>query len=111
MLQGKNTIVYVADQYSFDNLDAKYPSYQYWQHDGVGYGDYFREPAWFIRLDNISLGYTLTRDVLKVLQSIRFYLSFRNIAVITPWHGPDPEYNVYTYPSSTSATFGIDISF
>ncbi len=111
MLQGKNTIVYVADQYSFDNLDAKYPSYQYWQHDGVGYGDYFREPAWFIRLDNISLGYTLTRDVLKVLQSIRFYLSFRNIAVITPWHGPDPEYNVYTYPSSTSATFGIDINF
>ena len=109
--KGQNTVVYMADRYSFDNTDSFYPSFQYWSHDGVGYGDYFREPAWFIRLDNVSLGYTLKKNVLKVLQSIRFSVSFRNLAVLTPWHGPDPEYNVYVYPSSTSATFGIDINF
>lgn len=112
LLSGSNTLVYVKDQYSYDNLDSQVPSFRFWQHGGVGYGDYFLEKAWFVRIDNITLGYTLPKKWTKgLLSSVRFYGSMKNIATITPYKGADPEYDIYLYPSTSSFTFGLDIKF
>ena len=112
LLSGGNTLVYVKDQYSYDNLDSQVPSFRFWQHGGVGYGDFFIEKAWYIRIDNITLGYTLPKKWIRgVFSSVRFYASMKNIATITPYKGEDPEYNISLYPSTSSFTFGVDIKF
>ena len=70
------------------------------------------EKAWFIRLDDITLGYTLPKNVTKrILESVRFYVSVKNILTLTPYKGYDPEYDVYTYPSTSSFTVGVDVKF
>lgn len=35
----------------------------------------------------------------------------KNILTLTPYKGYDPEYDVYTYPSTSSFTVGVDIKF
>ena len=83
LLSGGNTLVYVKDQYSYDNLDSQVPSFRFWQHGGVGYGDFFVEKAWYIRIDNITLGYTLPKKWIRgVLSSCLLYTSFGRI---TDW--------------------------
>lgn len=64
----------------------------------------------FVRLDNISLGYTVPRQVAQnlKLETLRFSLSSRNLALLTKefvmW---DPE---YAGPTPSYVTFGINFS-
>ena len=46
-------------------------------------GSRFWEPAWFIRLDNISLGYTFPEEWTKRFQieRLKVFASIRNVAV------------------------------
>lgn len=52
--------------------------------------DYFLEPGDFVKLDNISLGYTHPFTS-KVLHSIRLYLTGRNLHTFTRYTGGDPD--------------------
>jgi len=47
----------------------------------------------FVRLQDISLGYTLDKDLVQKagLTKVRFYLSGKNLATWTNWKGWDPE--------------------
>lgn len=112
ILNGLNGTNYIRNRMSFDNLDSQVPSFQIWS-GGYGVGDYFLEKSWFIRLDNVSLGYTLPKNITKkVCQSARFYFAAKNVCVITPYKGGDPEFDVYGgYPSVRSFTIGVDIKF
>lgn len=79
-------------------------------------GDFFYQKAWFIRLQNISLGYTLPKSLLaktKVLSNVRFHASVNNLFVITPYKGLDPETDAYAaaYPNARTFSFGVDVSF
>jgi len=108
--QGTNTSPQYFDRYTFNNLTSTIPAFTQTTNSTYGYGDYFMEKAWFIRLDNISLGYTLPKNMVKkVIRSLRIYATVRNLAVITPYKGLDPEYDVYMYPSVRSFSFGLDI--
>lgn len=109
--QGVNTSPYYFQRFTYNNTNSKIPAFTQTEST-LGYGDYYIEKAWFIRLDNISLGYTLPKKLTKrVAESIRFYGTVKNIAVITPYKGTDPEYDTYSYPSVSSFTFGIDFKF
>lgn len=112
ILNGSNGSRYIRNRMSFDNLNSDVPSFQIWS-GGNGVGDYFLEKSWFMRLDNISLGYTLPKSITKkICQSARFYFAAKNVCVITPYNGGDPEYDVYAgYPSIRSFTIGVDIKF
>lgn len=112
IFNGLNGSSYIRNRMSFDNPDSQVPSFQIWS-GGYGVGDYFLEKAWFIRLDNISLGYTLPKKLTsKVCQSARFYFAAKNVCVISPYKGADPEFDVYGgYPSVRSFTIGVDIKF
>jgi hypothetical protein len=70
------------------------------------------EKAWFFRIDNVSLGYTLPKSITKnLIQSVRFNAAVKNLAVLSPYKGHDPEYDIYMYPSTSGFTFGVDFKF
>lgn len=85
--------------------------------------DYFIERGDYVKLDVLSLGYTINIDK-KWLERIRVYATARNLFTITGFSGVDPaQYptNGLTpgtfnggrayYPSSTQVLFGAQISF
>ena len=70
--------------------------------------------ASFIRLSNISLGYTLPNTVVnKVgITKLRIYLSMQNVFVITNYPGTDPESgSSYNVPNPTTTMMGVNVSF
>lgn len=103
----------VKDRWTPDNPSTVHPSSFYgWSR--YGYGDWFYQKAWFIRLQNIKLGYTLPSSMLKkVFSSFRIYADVNNVYVFTPYTGLDPETDSYTaaYPNARTYTFGLDIKF
>ncbi len=86
----------------------------------------FIEDASFLRLKNISIGYTL-RDLnaLKSIgsESLRLYVSAQNLLTITNYSGLDPEINsggqddrggaidLGVLPTSKTFTFGLNLKF
>ncbi len=87
--------------------------------------DLFVEDASYIRLQNISLGYTLPRKWLQniFLDNVRVYFSAQNVYTWTRYKGLDPEIGAMygdalktgvdmgRYPSPRIYTFGLNVSF
>ncbi len=76
--------------------------------------DFFLEKAWYLRLDNVSIGYTCpSKWFNNKIQKLRFYIAGRNLAVITPYKGMDPETGngIGAYPSQWSMAFGLNLQF
>jgi len=85
----------------------------------------FLEKGDFVRLQNVSLGYTIDTENINAISRLRLYVTGQNLLVFTSYSGQDPEVNVnkslnnvpslgidYTpYPRSRTIVFGVDISF
>jgi hypothetical protein len=83
------------------------------------------EDASFIRINNISLGYTLPASVTQKLRisRLRIYGTANNVAVITGYSGYDPEVSTRlgspvtpgvdysAYPRSRTYIFGVNLTF
>lgn len=67
--------------------------------------DIFVENASFLRMDNITLGYTFN-DISKMLKSVRIWGGVQNVFVLTNYSGIDPE--VTDNDSDLTLTLGID---
>ncbi|MCR6722360.1 MAG: TonB-dependent receptor [Chitinophagaceae bacterium] len=67
------------------------------------------EDGSFLRINNITLGYTLPANILKRvgIQSLRVYGTVNNLAVFTKYTGYDPEVNTRR---NTPLTPGVDYS-
>ncbi|KQX15780.1 TonB-dependent receptor [Flavobacterium sp. Root420] len=81
------------------------------------YGSYvnskFVEEASYLRLKNVSIGYSIPESVLKqakFIDSIRLYAIGQNLLTITNYSGNDPEINGHT-ASATSQNIGGGIDF
>jgi iron complex outermembrane receptor protein len=70
----------------------------------VHYTDRFIEDGSFIRLQNVTLGYTFKTQFVK---NLRVYLSADNLAIITDYQGYDPEVNNFAGERGV-ASLGID---
>jgi TonB-linked SusC/RagA family outer membrane protein len=112
---GTNALRTVLERWTPDNPSTKHPSSFYGESNSYGVGDWFMEKAWFIRLQSLSLGYTLKGDVLKnkVFKSCRLSFDVNNVFVITPYSGLDPETDAYTaaYPNARTYSFAIQLKF
>ncbi len=88
------------------------------------YSSLYVEDGSFLKLKNISLGYTFPSSILMPLgvSSVRAYLSAENIATFTSYSGSDPEvstrHSVLTpgfdwsaYPRAFNVSFGLNITF
>ena len=84
---------------------------------------YFIEDASFIRCQDITIGYTLPKELTRGwgISKARFYASCTNPFIITNYSGYDPEVDIQTgltpgmdynrYPRSRSIVFGTNITF
>jgi TonB-dependent starch-binding outer membrane protein SusC len=83
------------------------------------------EDGSFLRVNNITLGYTVSPSLTKrvKIQSLRFYATANNLAVITNYSGYDPEVSTRrstpvtpgvdyaAYPRSRSYIVGVNLTF
>ena len=87
----------------------------YFQNESqYGIGDYYLEKTWFLRMRNITLGYTVPAEKMKgVLSALRVYVDVNNPFVITPYDGLDPETDnsSWAYPNVRTYSLGVDITF
>ncbi len=110
------------------NLDAELPILQAWNYRGSSYSNGeglgipqtdFLFNARYIRLKNITLGYTLPRTVSQKIriQNLRIFISGENLAEWSPvLFFMDPEeftnsVNGNVYPFRRRYSFGINIDF
>ncbi|TRZ43513.1 SusC/RagA family TonB-linked outer membrane protein [Robertkochia solimangrovi] len=83
------------------------------------YVSYYVEDGDFLKIDNVTIGYTLPKDVLKFAKDFRIYATGLNLATFTSYKGIDPEVNRDglspgnddrdKYPSTT--TFSVGLNF
>lgn len=78
------------------------------------FSDYFIQDGSYLRIQNITLGYTFSRPS-KFINSIRLFSNIANLFTFTKFNGLDPEVGldgVYWggYPKLRKFTFGIDIN-
>ena len=94
-------------------------------NDNDRWSDRYIEDASFIRLKNISLGYTFPKKWVRKLslETLRLNVNIQNLLTITKYDGYDPEVGTSTqssfvagldngrYPSPTTYSFGINVTF
>jgi TonB-linked SusC/RagA family outer membrane protein len=102
------------------------PSNTYWKF-GSGPGnvltDFFIEDGSYIRVGNVTLGYSLPKKMLSryKVNSARFYISGDNLLLFTKYKGYDPDVSVsrnpltpgidsFTYPRSRNVRMGLSIN-
>lgn len=76
--------------------------------------DFFYEKAWYLRLDNVSIGYNFNPKWFGgVIKNARAYVAGRNLCVFTPYGGMDPETGngIGAYPNQWSLAFGLNLKF
>lgn len=77
----------------------------------------FIEDGKYLRLKNVTLGYTLPASLLKkvYISNLRIYMSAQNLLTLTDYSGFDPEVqggvDNSNYPLTRNISFGIDIKF
>jgi TonB-dependent starch-binding outer membrane protein SusC len=84
-----------------------------WGDAKVGPTSWAIEDASFLRLQSLTLGYTLPKKLIQKvgIQNLRFYVTATNLFCITGYTGYDPEVSSYSRNSSYSGlTPGIDYS-
>ncbi len=110
---GYNALRSVKNRWTPTNPSTTQPS-SFWGFSPYGVGDFFLQKAWYVRLQNISLGYNLPRTILKnVFSAVRVHVDAQNLAVFTPYTGVDPETDSYTaaYPYIRTFTVGLNVTF
>lgn len=94
-------------------------------NDNDRISDRYVEDGSYLRMKNISLGYTFPKKWIGKLgiENLRLYCNIQNLFTITGYDGYDPEIGVSTmspnvygvdygrYPSPTTYSFGLNMSF
>ena len=97
---GELYAVTTPDELNSLNANAKYPLAY---HQSGIVTDEFLEDGSYLRLQNITLGYTLPKKVLKNwhISNLRVYATATNLFTLTGYSGVDPEVNANTTGSSS----------
>ncbi len=116
----------VIDRWTADNPDGTNPrSNGNDPNINRRVSDRFVEDGSYIRLQNISLGYTIPKTIIESMkiQSMRFYVSAQNLLTISGYSGFDPEIGSFNqnplingvdngrFPVARSYTFGLNVNF
>ena len=83
---------------------------------------YFLENGNYFKLDNITLGYNFVPKKRELIESLRVYLTAKNLFTLTAYEGNDPSIVTSTgitpgvdsnsaYPQATQVSLGVTIRF
>ena len=121
-----NRLKVAAEPQPVYDLETKKPTGEYVTlstSQTQGFISEFLERGDYVKLDNLTLGYTFNTSKIKHIKSARVYLSGDNLAVLTGYSGLDPEIangNPFwgagiddrdKYPTIRSFTFGVNLTF
>lgn len=87
----------------------------------ANFTDYYLEDGSYLKLDNLTLGYSVPLNQNKYIQSLRLYVTGQNLLTITGYSGQDPEVNTTSvwdsgidypdfYPTVSSFMLGFNIT-
>ena len=106
-----------------DNVLRKaYTDYADVNSSGGIISSYFLEKGDYFKLDNVTLGYTLTPKSRQLVESFRVYLTAKNVFTLTGYEGNDPSIVTSTgitpgidsnsaYPQATQVSLGVTLRF
>ncbi len=114
---------YVDNFWTPENKDAKYPIPVYGDPDKVSNGNYSTRWLYngsYLRLSNITLGYTLPRKITSkaLMSKVRLFVNLDNVHTWTAsdFIGYNPDtyasgYIAFQYPAAFTFTGGLQVSF
>ena len=122
MEKNYNMMAEVAGRWTETNASNSVPKYNGYIKNEVY--SRFIEDGSFLRLKNLTFGYTLPQKLTRKIyvSKLRLYFSAQNLFVVTGYSGYDPEVSVASsspttpaldwgaYPKSRVFTFGIDLT-
>lgn len=88
-----NQVVTVMDRYTPENTTSSIPRFNKWSNYNVKISDRFIEDGSFLRIQTISLGYNLPKNILgkAKITSARIYVSAQNLYTFTRYSGYNPD--------------------
>ncbi len=123
--QGSSKSERILDSWSPQNTDATIPIYESASNASTNTqsNSYYVEDGSYIRLQNLSIGYTLPANLLARvgMQRLRVFASTNNLLTITKYQGLDPSVggnadtnfgiDVGNYPITRSWNIGVNLGF
>ncbi|WP_028911581.1 SusC/RagA family TonB-linked outer membrane protein [Prevotella sp. MA2016] len=106
-----------------DNVLRKaYTDYADVESSGGIITSYFLEKGDYVKLDNVTLGYTYSPKNRQLIESFRVYLTAKNVFTLTSYKGNDPSIVASTgitpgidsnsaYPQATQVSLGVTLRF
>lgn len=117
-----NQLAEVSDRWTPTNASNAVPSAKGYVQSELY--SRFIEDGSFLRLKNLTLGYTLPEKITRkfYVQKLRIYATASNLFCVTKYSGYDPEVNMKTsplmpsfdwssYPKNKTFTFGLELQF
>ena len=103
-------------------LRTAYTEYNDVNSGGGVISTYFLENGSYFKLDNVTLGYNFIPKKREILESLRVYLTAKNLFTLTSYKGNDPSIVTSTgitpgidsnsaYPQATNLTLGVTLRF
>ncbi len=119
----RNLMAEVSDRWQPNNASNLVPSAKGYIRNELN--SRFVEDGSFLRLKNITLGYSLPKEFLQryYIDKLRFYVSAQNLLCLTKYSGYDPEVSMRknnpmtpgldwgAYPRSKVFVFGVELKF
>ena len=103
-------------------LRTAYTKYGNVMSSGGIISSYFLENGDYVKLDNVTLGYNFTPKKRELIESLRVYLTAKNLFTLTGYEGNDPSIVTSTgitpgidtnsaYPQATQLSLGVTLRF
>ncbi len=85
------------------------------------FSDYYLEDGSYIKLDNLTVGYSFAFKQNKQIQSLRVYATGENLVTLTAYKGQEPEINTFNlwdsgiayadqYPTVATFMLGVQVT-
>ena len=109
-----NNITTVLDRWTPENPDAKLPRADR-NSNSTAFSDRWVEDGSYLRIRDLTIGYTLPRNLLRGVASINVFVSFENLYTFTKYTGNDPSIgggiDNNLYPTSRKYSLGVSLTF
>ena len=115
----QNQIAKVKDRWTGEGTSNSIPRAIYGDpNQNARHSTRFVEDGSYLRIKNVTLGYTLPKEVTQKFHTdmLRIYLSCQNLYTFTKYSGMDPEVGTGgvdggTYPVTRTVSFGLNVQF